>query len=589
MPLLRHHQEVGLLARARRARRRLSMTTPATFATFGRLLALPVLASALFVAACGDDPDRNPGEGGNGTGGNGSGNIATGGIGNGVLPPPPSCAAAEPVGTQTTQAPVLVASLADSWNEAWSASPAVADLDGDGTPEIIGSRSGRVNVWHADGTLVWQADVEGRCWSSPAVADFRADLPGLEVAQASGDKIYLFGADGAPASGFPYTWRGELRSLGSGDIDGDQALELVSVTTQNLEANGQHDIVIAVNPDGSTVAGFPPNTSGAAGCDDACYVYNGYDQNVAIGDVDGNGVSDIFATQDNAYNSLHNGQGRAFDCDPMFEGKTKFMGVRALHALAEAQAGWAEDESTALQGHHTNTAPAIADVDGDGQGELVYVASVQNTSQDNRLLGVALWALENDGTRVAGWELPLHYPDYLSGLWDYGETNIVAITNQVSVADIDPTHPGLEYVFAGFDGRIHAAASDQSQLWDVGYTQSDVVATGGVAIGDLSGDGSPEIVFATYSTAEDASALVILDSGGNAQQTVTLPGRGAMPVPTIADADGDGVLEIVVSLKDSTPENVQLLVYRVPGSSTNCLPWPTGRGSLLRDGYVPPG
>lgn len=565
-----------------------------------RVLALPVLCSALLVTACSeDDPDRDPGNGAsagvgnngtgaNGTGGNGTGNAATGGIGNGVQPPPPSCAPAEPAGTETTGAPVLLASLADSWPEAWSASPAVADLDDDGTTEIVVARHGWVNVWQANGTLVWQNQVEGRCWSSPVVADIRSDLPGLEVAQASSDKIYLWGADGQPASGFPYTWRGELRSLGAGDIDGDQEIELVSVTTQNLEANGQHDIVMAVNPDGSTVAGFPPNTTGAAGCDDACYVYNGYDQNVGIGDVDGNGVSDIFATQDNAYNSLHAGNGRAFDCNAMFEGKTKFMGVRGLHALAEAQQGWAEDESTALQAHHTNTAPAIADVDGDGTGELVYVASVQNAAQDQRELGVALWALENDGSRVAGWELPLHYPDYLSGLWDYGETNIVAITNQVSVADIDPGHAGLEYVFAGFDGRIHAAASDQTQLWDVAYTTSAVVATGGVVIADLSGDGAPEIVFATYSTEESASELVILDGGGNAQQTVALPGRGAMAVPTVADANDDGELDIVVSLKDATDDNVQVLVYRVPGSSANCLLWPTGRGSLLRDGYVPP-
>ena len=31
----------------------------------------------------------------------------------------------------------------------------------------------------------------------------------------------------------------------------------------------------------------------------------------------------------------------------------------------------------------------------------------------------------------------------------------------------------------------------------------------------------------------------------------------------------------------------QVVVYEVPGSSTKCLLWPTGRGNLRRDGFVP--
>jgi hypothetical protein len=61
-----------------------------------------------------------------------------------------------------------------------------------------------------------------------------------------------------------------------------------------------------------------------------------------------------------------------------------------------------------------------------------------------------------------------------------------------------------------------------------------------------------------------------------------------MPVPTVADADGDGDLDIVVSLKDDGDRTPKVLVYEVAGSSDNCAPWPTGRGNLRRDGYVPP-
>lgn len=546
-----------------------------------------VVSLASMGGACGDDSSGNDGAGaGNGNGGAGAGN-GSGGFGGGIEPPPPSCAADPAGGSADVAIPELVAGLEDEWHEAWLASPAVADLDEDGTSEIIAARAGRVLVWRMDGGVVWSNDVDGRCWSSPVVADLVPALPGLEVAQASDDKIYAWQADGSPVAGFPYTFRGELRSMAAGDIDGDGAIELVSVTTQNLEANGQRDIVIAVEMDGSTVDGFPPNTTGASGCDDACYVYNGYDQNVAIGDVDGDGVSDIFATQDNAYNSLHKGDGFAFDCAPEFEDRTKFLGVRGMHDFAEALQGYGDDEDTALQAHHTNTAPALADVDGDGVAELVYVASVQNAAQTERELGVALWVLENDGTRPAAWQEPLHFDQYLSGLWDYGD-NIVAITNQVTVADIDPDRPGPEMIFAGFDGRIHAVDSARAVMWSVPYTNSATVGTGGVVVADLSGDGAPEIVFATYSTDAGAGELVVMDAGGNRLHALSLPGRGAMPVPTIADADGDGTLDILVSLKDAD-DGPQVLVYRVAGSSANCMLWPTGRGNYLRNGYLPPG
>jgi hypothetical protein len=498
----------------------------------------------------------------------------------------PTCEVAELGGSETVAEPELVATLFDSWHESWLGSPAVVDLDGDGTKEILAPRSGLMLGWHLDGEIVFSAETEGRIWASPVVADLLPDNDGLEVAVASRDKIYAWDCNGDALPGFPVTWEDEMRAIAAGDINGNGYWELVAVTTTRIEASGQRDIIIAVDRNGNVIDGFPPNTTGASGCDDHCYVTGGYDQTVALGDLNADGAYDIFSCQDNAYMSLHDGTGFAYDLNEIFP-NAKFPGLRFLHDYDLAQQGWANDEETANQAHTTNSAPAIADVDGNGTYEIIVLASVQNASQTDRLRGVALWVLNTDGTRPTQWVEPFHASDYLAGLWDYDGTNIVAATNQVTVANIDPAHEGPEFVFAGFDGCIHAVSASNEQLWQYTYTTDDRVLTGGVLAVDLSGDGIVEIVFSSYSPDEGKSHLFVLSASGEALHQIPLPDRGAMAVPTIADVDGDGVLEIVVNLKDAVTDDRQVQVYTVPGSSENCLLWATGRANNLRNGYVP--
>ena len=513
----------------------------------------------------------------------GGGTIADDDDGPGPLPPP-SCTAAA-AGSSTIAVPELRYTLSDRFHEAWLGSPAVADLDGDGVVEIVVPRDQLLIAWHVDNTIAWKATLPARIWSSPVVADLVPSRSGLEVAVASGDRIAAFGADGQPLAGFPFVWRSELRSLAAGDIDGDGELELVAVTSEPLDANGQRDIVIAVHGNGAMVAGFPPNTTGAAGCDAACVVTGGFDQNVAIGDVDGDGRADVFVTQDDAYLSLHDGTGRAFDAAAIFDDGSKFSSIRWMVDYELAQQGFANDEAVDEQAHFTNTAPALADLDGDGVAELIALASIQNAAQTQRERGVGLFVARADGTRPDPWLAPPRFPGFLSGLFDYGD-NLVAITNQVAVAELDPSRAGPELVFVGFDGALHGVDARGATLWSTPYTTSDEVWTGGVVVADLTGDGSPELVFTTYGPG--GGDLIVADAGGNLVHRVALGGRGAMPVPTLADVDGDGDLEIVVSLKDAEDRARSVVIYEVAGSSTNCVLWPTGRGNLRRDGFVPP-
>jgi hypothetical protein len=481
--------------------------------------------------------------------------------------------------------PILIASLSDSWQEGWLASPAVADIDGDTIKEIIACRHNLVVGWHLDNSVVFQADAINRIWASPIVADLNTSVAGLEIAAASDNSIYVWEADGDNLAGFPVTWRSEIRSLAAGDIDGDDELELVGASTTVLSEISQKDYIIAFNMNGMNVDGFPPNTTGAAGCDEHCYVNGGYDQNLAIGDVDGDNVADIFGTHDNAYMSLHKGNGYAFDAAAIFVDRSKFMGVRFLHDYSYAQQGWAPIEVIAYQSQFTNAAPAIADIDGNGQNDLVALGSVSEINSGDNEMGVGLWVVHNDGTRLPNWTEPFHAPDYLAGLLDY-DGNIVAKTHQVTVADLYKGRAGLEMVFAGFDGKIYCVDASRQEIWNYTYTQSDRVLTGGVIAADLSADTVPEIIFATYSPDNDVSHLVILNRNGTELHRISLPGRGAMAVPTVDDANGNGTMEIVVNLKDGAAGEPLVLVYEVPGSNDSSLAWPTGRANYLRNGFI---
>jgi hypothetical protein len=137
------------------------------------------------------------------------------------------------------------------------------------------------------------------------------------------------------------------------------------------------------------------------------------------------------------------------------------------------------------------------------------------------------------------------------------------------------------------DGRVHAVGPDGRRLWSYDYARgaaktfaSEVVAA------DLDRDGRTELVFGVYGAAPRSGRLVVLSARGRRLHDIRLRGQGTngngigVPAaPSIADIDRDRRLEIVLTTFDHGID-----VYRVPRSRPNRLPWPTGRGGLLRSG-----
>ena len=113
-----------------------------------------------------------------------------------------------------------------------------------------------------------------------------------------------------------------------------------------------------------------------------------------------------------------------------------------------------------------------------------------------------------------------------------------------------------------------------------------------VVVADLNQDNQPELIFTTFGDPEtivpgqEHGYLMIADNTGHVLHDVVLPeqgtngnGKGAPAAPTVGDLTGDGQLEIIVQTFE-----VGCFIFTVPGSAPNHMPWPTGRGTYLRDG-----
>ena len=572
-----------------------------------------LLGGSALLDACGsDDLDRDPGSGGAGTGGTGTGGTGTGNhepydastdrdADDPIIPHAPTCEVAPGGSTGAVQAPVLRTTLPASWDENWFASPALVDLDDDGQLEIVAARHSVLYAWKADGTVLWQTAFgygassspehgESRMYASPVAGDLDGDgqieiAVGSDADSSLGLNLALVDSHGELRSGWPTVFgTSEVRSIAAGDIDADGIAEILVNKTSDGPTTGVYDL------NGSFHPGWPQVNH--ATCDppapaEPCWDFGGYSQNIGAGDLDGDGVLDVVSSYDAIGLGIFKGDGSPFPTDAAFADRV-VTAVEAYHDINNAHQGWGSGDRSEF----TYSPPVIADIDGDGAMEVV-LAGDHESSEDTTNQGTTLWVLNPDMTRPTGWDPPKDSGPPLSYGGDFGQ-NIVGTQPAPSAAQLDD-QPGLEIVYPSYDGKLYAYRSDGTVLWTYTFATTPMPYTGAseALIVDLNGDGVPEIVIDTWSsgspgTPDTPAYVIILSIDGQELQRAELFGRGSMAPPSIADIDGDAELEMVISLKDtlgSGQGGVQ--IWDLPGSAPNCVLWGTGRGGLLRQGYVP--
>jgi len=476
----------------------------------------------------------------------------------------------------------------------WYASPAVADLDNDGAPQVIWDDYRVVVVNGENGADQWVVDNPGggRGWPSVVVGD--VDNNGsLEIVTANGSgTLAVLEVNGTALAGFPkQAQTNELRSLAVSDVDGNGDLEILVCATRS------NDQWFLYDHNGVVRSGWPVHSPDS---DSNGYAAGCYNENVGLADLDGDGRAEMIGPNDTHYVVGYNDDAtplRAHELYGQVGGQNKVW----------ARVGFHYDHAVDLRGyancgveHRPNfadSAPTFADVNNDGVLEIIIVGNTYNcgTSPYTSLFH-SPYVLNVDRTRWAGsgfdWtNLPVPEPNAAPLSEDYNTIETV-MPNPV-VVDLD--NDGFrEILYSSYDGRLHAYWLDKTEHGSFPYNikkngESFIRFSSEPAVADLDDDGQAEIIVTTW-TQKGSNAvgqLLILSSSGALLHAVDLPRSssdwdGAMAAPTIANVDADADYEVVIGTA-----HTGLVAYDLPGSANARILWGTGRGNYLRNGQAP--
>jgi len=507
-------------------------------------------------------------------------------------------------------APQFVQNIATG-ETGWFASPALVDLDRDGRLEIVAPFYSTF-VFDAKGRLLGRGTAtSGRVYAPSAVADMDGDgVPEIVVGGNEGTvaAYNLSGGGLRVKAGWPAsTCSGgqcpETRGLAAADLDRDGRVEVVATTTNTSSTGSQ---VFVLDGSGASAPGWPRYNTG----DDATFNgvgnrgYGAYGENVGIGNLDNDPQLEIVVTFDNHQINVFNHDGTSVLASPWYTNRDNdHLGsrlgwgqfIRWLSPRVEANhyhrhAGpWPDVRKTPwLQ--WTASPPSVADLDRDGRNEVIGLPNVEKNEpyETQAYAFMVLDGAQGSGRRSARRHRGFRTPPLTGkpavrpdGDW-YPPSGIPA----PSIVDIRGDRRP-EIIASVPDGHVHAVGPGGKRLWRYDYARgaaktfaSEVVAA------DLNRDGRPELIFGTYGAAPRSGRLIVISASGRRLFDIRLRnqgdngnGIGIPAAPSIGDLDGDGRLEIVVSTFDHGID-----VFRVPRSDAKRMPWPTGRGNLLRNG-----
>ncbi len=495
----------------------------------------------------------------------------------------------------------------DPWNveEPVSTSPLCADLDGDGSMEILFTFRSLYCLDGATGKIKWFVpsghDVtEGLTemnFYSPDYKGFGAPVLTPRLVDVDGDgkeEIVTFHNDKTRTFVGVYDASGRFRSHFTtqdravaakvADLDGDGRCEFAF--GYGVGASKAPSVVL-YDLNGNILPGWPRVLG-----------YGLYSDSIEACDLDGDGVRELVMLYDEEHVAAFHMDGtEALASGGVYAG-LPWGGLPVCENLGQEEllAVWAREHgghsfatSDVILGQTRETKNCIMgtyggileeDVDGDGVTELVAAVMVLDGSlvmrvDGNTFDGVARYftafILNKDRTRYRNDALGFDWsqmPTDTGEIIAMGSETISRPDNSPVVADLDGD--GMkEILFSSHDGKMHCYSLDATEHGAWPYALNNRSGSGVVTFAsrpvtaDLNGDGRQEVVFTTYTEDDQTQVrgcLYVLSDSGSLLAQETLPpwwgyegegdiyyADGSKASPCAADVDGDGKPEIVVT------------------------------------------
>lgn len=303
------------------------------------------------------------------------------------------------------------------------ATPAIADVNGDGILDIVAaSWDHTVYAWSSNGPLLWRRFLEDTLWSSPVVADIDRDgtpevILGGDIyannplGKPAGGLVWILKRDGSTYPGYPRSMPGQTvwSSPAVGDINSDGNLDIVVGSGTNFPSPAGYRVDAFTARTGQSLPGWPVGVDGRVM------------GSPAIGNLDGDSHLEVaFASE--------GGWVYAYDTN----------GTRR----------WKVCNATSCGSFNSHGTVSIADIDADGEQEVVSALD-----RNLRVYSPANGAIEASFALTSGGWAPVSAPT----IAEVDGTTIIAQTTSDTVLNVDLVSTGKPLCLADWPTFKHDA------------------------------------------------------------------------------------------------------------------------------------
>lgn len=374
----------------------------------------------------------------------------------------------------------------------------LADLDGDGTEEVIYGINTTLYALNGDGNIVFEKEVEGLILLPPSIADLNDD-GSPEIIVNTGypttvGRVYVTDSAGEDLPGWPITFNDKwmINAPAIADLDGDGTLDIIT----GERFGSTQGFVHALNIDGTEInANWPVELPATPAF------------TPSIGDIDNDGLNDVVIAASSAGMYAFNSQGAILDGFPLVDPAVRYSyqspmlvdldgddtleivganhgdnpGFFVLNHDATFYPGW----PIATSGW-TYTTPTVVDLDGDETYEI-FMAD-RNTSSDESDLPT-IYGLNPDGQNLTNFPIAKYGGN--EGVLTIGDVNDDGVWDVIfssTLTDAD-----------GF-GYIHAYSTDGSgEIDGFPLRPEGFTFLNGAVLGDIDNDGLMDLTANSYS------------------------------------------------------------------------------------------